>query len=63
MKNLTNIHNGKYDLHGNLFFDTDQGTFKISQKDALEIVYTLFDSAGHSYNELHKLEDELFYEE
>lgn len=58
IKELTNIHNCRYDIHGNLLFDTDQGAYKISQKDAIELAYALFDSVGHSYNEL----DEIFAE-
>lgn len=59
MKELTNIKNGRYNMRGDLFFNTDQGDYTISQKDALEIAYTLFDSAGFSYAELEKLEEKI----
>ena len=37
----------------------DNRRYKISAKDALEIAYTLFDSVGHSYDELAEISDEL----
>lgn len=59
MEELSNIQNCKYDLNGNLFFEANGKQYKISQKDALELAYTLFDSVGHSYDELYKLEEEM----
>ena len=60
MEEIKNIHNCKYDLNGNLYFTAnDNRRYKISTKDALEIAYTLFDSVGHSYDELDEISDEL----
>ena len=59
MNAIKNITNGRYDLNGNLLFDTDQGQITMTAKDALEIAYTLFDSVGHSYDELDEINEEL----
>lgn len=60
MEELQGIHDGKYDLNGNLYFtDRHNKQYKIHAKDALEIAYTLFDSVGHSYKPLEDIEDEL----
>ena len=60
MDEIKHVHNCKYDLNGNLYFTAnDNRRYKISAKDALEIVYTLFDSVGHSYKPLEDIEDEL----
>ena len=59
MEKLTNIHNCKYDLNGNLFFEANDKQYTISARDALEIAYTLFDSVGHNYNELDNIYEEL----
>ena len=60
MDEIKNIHNCKYDSKGNLYFTAnDNRRYKISAKDALEIAYTLFDSVGHSYDELDEISDEL----
>lgn len=54
------LTNGRYNLHGDLFFTTEDGTeIKMTVKDALEVAYTLFDSVGHSYKELEAIEEEL----
>lgn len=59
MEEIKGIHNCRYDLNGNLFFDADDKPYKISTKDALELAYTLFDSMGHSYDELEQIEEKL----
>ena len=59
MEEIKNIHNCKYDLNGNLFFEVNGKKYTMTTKEALEIAYTLFDSVGHSYDELDKISDEL----
>jgi len=56
---LSNLTDCKYDLNGNLFFNSNGKQYKIHAKDAMEIAYTLFDSVGHSYKPLEDIEDEL----
>ena len=55
MEEIKNIHNCKYDLKGNLFFETNGKKYTMTAKEALEIAYTLFDSVGHSYDELDEI--------
>lgn len=55
---LKGVHDGAYDLQGNIKFKT-QGTnieYSMTQKDALEIAYTLIDSLGLSYDILDQVE-------
>ena len=60
MEEIKNIHNCKYDLKGNLFFeDSNNKQYTMTAKEALEIAYTLFDSVGHNYDELDEISDEL----
>lgn len=59
MEEIKNIHHCRYDLNGNLFFEANGKTYTMTSKEALEIAYTLFDSVGHSYNELDEISDEL----
>ena len=59
MEEIKNIHHCRYDLKGNLFFEASGKIYTMTAKEALEIAYTLFDSVGHSYNELDKISDEL----
>lgn len=59
MEEIKNIHNCKYDLKGNLFFEANSKKYTMTAKEALEIAYTLFDSVGHSYDELDEISDEL----
>ena len=57
---IDGVNNGKFDLKGYLYFDDNHGnSYKIHAKDALNIAYILFDSVGHSYNELDEIDDEL----
>ena len=57
---IDSIKNGRYDLNGNLYFEDDHGnSYKMTARTALEIAYTLFDSVGHSYNELEEIDEEL----
>ena len=49
-KELKLVDNCKYDLRGYIYF---------TAKSALEIAYALFDSVGHSYDELDEISDEL----
>lgn len=59
MEEIKNIHNCKYDLNGNLFFEANGKKYTMTAREALEIAYTLFDSVGHSYTELEKIENEM----
>ena len=60
MDEIKNVHDGEYDLNGNLYFTAnDNRRYKMSAKDALAIAYTLFDSVGHSYRPLEDIEEEL----
>ena len=56
---IKNIHNCRYDLNGNIFFDANSKQYKMPANVALDIAYTLFDSVGHSYKPLEDIEDEL----
>lgn len=59
MEEIKHVHNVKYDMKGNIFFNADDKPYKISTKDALELAYAIFDSMGHSYDELEQIEAEL----
>lgn len=59
MEEIKNIHDCKYDLNGNLYFEANNKQYTMTAKEALEIAYTLFDSRGHSYKELDEISDEL----
>lgn len=59
MKEIKNIRDGKYDLRGNLEFETEDGTLKIKAVDALEIAYALFDWAGMPYTILDELNERI----
>lgn len=59
MEEIKNIHHCRYDLKGNLFFEANGKIYTMTAKEALEIAYTLFDSVGHSYNELDEISNEL----
>ena len=60
MDEIKHVHDGEYDLNGNLYFTAnDNRRYKISAKDALAIAYKLFDSVGHSYKELDEIDDEI----
>lgn len=52
---ISNIHNSKYDQR-NLYFTANGKQYKMNQKDALEITYTLVDSLGLSYSILEEVE-------
>lgn len=56
---IKGIKNCKYDMLGNLFFDIEDKHYKITEKDALELAYCLFDSIGHDYKELEAVEEEI----
>jgi len=58
MNNL-HIKNGKYNLHGRLTFDTDQGELVLTPQDAIEIALTLFDWANKSYAPIEEIIDEI----
>lgn len=58
MEELKNIHSERYDITGHyLYFKTNNDTYKISQKECLKLVYTLYDSLGLPYTEPDKLAD------
>ena len=59
MEEIKNIHNCKYDLKGNLYFEANSKQYTMTTKEALEIAYTLFDSIGYDYNILDDIYDEL----
>lgn len=56
---LIGVTNGSYDLRGNIHFKTKNTTasYTMSQKDALEIAYTLVDSLGLDYKILDQVDD------
>ena len=58
MNNL-HIKNGKYNLHGRLTFDTDQGELVLTPQDAIEIALTLFDWANKSYTPIEEIIEEI----
>lgn len=58
MNNL-HIKNGKYNLHGRLTFDTDQGDLVLTPQDAIEIALTLFDWANKSYAPIEEIIEEI----
>lgn len=57
MQTIQNIVNEKYNLNGDLFFTANGKDYTISQKDALSLAYTLYDSLGLPYTELDKVAD------
>ena len=60
---IDGVNNGKFDSKGYLYFDDNHGnSYKIHAKDALNIAYILFDSVGHSYDELDDIYDEWIYQ-
>ena len=59
MEEIKNIHNCKYDLNGNLFFEANGKKYTTTAKEALEIAYTLFDSIGYDYKDLDNIYNEL----
>lgn len=60
MNEIKGIKNSKYDLNGNIYFEDSNGkSYKIHAKDVLEIAYALFDSVGHTYEELDEIGEEL----
>lgn len=54
---IKNISNCKYNLKGDLFFTADGKQYSITQQDALELVYTLYDSLNLPYTEPDRLTD------
>lgn len=54
---IKNISNCKYNLKGDLFFTADDKQYSITQQDALELMYTLYDSLNLPYTEPDRLAD------
>ncbi len=56
---MNNLHvkDGKYNLHGRLTFNTDQGELTLTPQDAIEIAYTLFDWACQPYAPIEAIEE------
>lgn len=50
------IQECKYNLNGTLFFETAHKKYAITQKDALEIAFTLIDSLNLPYSILEDVE-------
>jgi len=56
---FSKIWNGKYQLSGNMTFETNLGFMQLTPEQGLEIAFTLFDDYGMDYDILYELEDKI----
>ena len=56
---IKDVKNLRYDMNGNIFFDSSIGPMQIEEKNALEIAYALLDSNGLEYKILDELDEKI----